>query len=273
MRIKNLLVSGALAVMFILGSVFLWPKNKDLSNAMPVANQAANNINTKAGNMSTKVSDEPQIATPPQAFSSADIILMDANKTAAHRAWRRERGYYEDLNGNLQTSDYENYSDATLTELMEQNDIMAIQTLAARQREKEIDGKLDYIKTKALYYRAAVAGSTHALTELQSIDSQLHYIYLDSSPALAYQYSLNAQAWAQVRNMRGDTLSSAISDNMRPTEFSSAETHEIQAQAKEVYADLLSQRQARGLGDFDNTASEWQAAILAKMNLKKVAKP
>ena len=141
--------------------------------------------------------------------------------------------------------------------------------MAKRQREKEVDGKLDYIKTKALYYRAAVAGSTHALTELQMIDSELSSIYRDHSPALAYKYALSAQTWALVRDMRGDTFSSAISESMSPPEFGVTETDEIHEQANIIYVDLVSQRQARGLGDFDNLPSERDAALLQKMNLRK----
>lgn len=259
MRKKNLLIISAIAAIFILGSVLLLPANKDVSTAINITNQPANESAPSGG-------DKPQIVTVPQAFTAADKILMDRNKAAEFDAWQHARGYDKDLNGNSQASEYDNYSDATLNILMEQNDIFAIQTLAKRQREKEIDGKLDYIKTKALYYRAAVAGSTHALTELQMIDNELSDIYRDSSPALAYKYSLNAQTWGEVRNMRGDTFSSSISQSLHRLEFGATEMDEIHEQAKIIYADLMSQRQAHGLSDFDNSPSEWEAATLAKMN-------
>ena len=262
MRKKNFLLSAGIASILMMGGILLWPTDKPTSNEISITNHP-----TSENNLSE--SDKPKIVITPQEFTPADKILMDVTKLTEYQAWKRARGYDKDLNGNSQTSDYDNYSDATLNTLMEQNDIFAIQTLAKRQREKEVDGKLDYIKTKALYYRAAVAGSTHALTELAMIDNTLSSIYSDSSPALAYKYSLNAQTWALVRDMRGDTMSSKISKILFNLEFGESEINEIHEQANIIYADLVSQRQTRGLGDFDNSPSERDAALLQKMNLRK----
>lgn len=195
-------------------------------------------------------------------FSSADKILMNAYKQSENQVWRLSRGYADESTKN----NYDTYSGETLALLMKQNDIFATQTLAKSQYEKERDGKLDFIKTKALYYRAAAQGSTYALDELSSLDAQLSNVYQESSPALAYKYSLDARAWAEVKKMRGDTFSSIAGAKIIPETFAETELIEIREQAKHLFDDLSAQRQQLNLGEFDNTASEWDAAILEKMS-------
>ncbi len=200
-------------------------------------------------------------------LSRADIILMDDNKRSEHQTWRRNRGFADENTQNV----YDAYSNETLELLMKQNDIFATQTLAKRQYEKERDGKLDFIKTKALYYRAAVQGSTYALDELGSLDAQLSSVYQQSSPALAYKYSLDSRAWAEVKKIRGDTFSSFAGAKMIPETFAETELIEIREQAKNLFDDLSIQRQQLNLGAFDNAASEWDAAMLEKMSTAKVS--
>lgn len=228
------------------------------------APSSANTSDSKK--LAIKAQPEPQqtnqatIYTP--TFSSADKVLMDKKKLSEYQAWRRTRGYAEDNN----KSNYDSYNGDTLNTLMEQNDIFATQTLAKRQYEKEREGKLDFIKTKALYYRSAVLGSTFALSELASMDKQLAHIYRDISPALAYKYSFDAQIWVEAQKMRGDTFSSTMGEKAFSVEFGKIEMDEIREEAKTVYEDLANQRQKRNLDNFDNSPSEWEAATLEKIN-------
>ncbi|MFO1390293.1 hypothetical protein [Cellvibrio sp.] len=205
--------------------------------------------------------------TTPPVLSPADKILMDKNKRSEYQTWRHDRGYADENTKN----NYDAYSDEILVSLTKQNDIFATQTLAKRQYEKERDGKLDFIKTKALYYRAAAQGSTYALDELSILDAQLSSVYQESSPALAYKYSLDARAWAEVKKMRGDTFSSFLGAKMIPETFAETELIEIREQAKNLFDDLSSQRQQLNLGAFDNAVSEWDAAMLEKINTAKVS--
>lgn len=177
--------------------------------------------------------------------------------------WKLSRGHYlqEDM------YDYLSYDWDTLSKLSDEGDIKAMMALAKRSITRPFPPQGGGTKYNELIHRAAVYGSSSALsiiaiktpTELEGPDGRAHL--------------LESLAWNNTAALRGDIypLGSALQDLAdNKTTLSRSEIASIHARSQEIYNELSRQRETLGLGPFDNSVPKEVAQY--QENLKRYFK-
>jgi len=182
--------------------------------------------------------------------------------------WLRNHGDFSASGGN----DYDNYDMSTLQKLAESNDIQAMHALATLYLSEKYGLEYGFKYAEPLYWKAAILGSTTALTELASIhDSK--YRYGKYTPEEKRTAILEALAIHKVAALRGDrfgliTIGRIMLDNNGMRDISIAEEKFVDARTHEIYLDLQTKRSDLGLGPFDNSVPDSVKRYFEKLEHK-----
>ena len=191
-------------------------------------------------------------------------LLYRANMELVAR-WEKERRMSPD-----NAPEYKSYSNETLEKLAQGGDIIALTTLADRyelQRDPVSQDKAEAARTKAI-----ILGSTYALGQ-----ESTHYesaAFLAKDPAQAKANIMHSMALKKVGVLRGDPLDYLM--DLRSPEYKNQKFDlnendfiQINSAAQKIYGVYQTQRQALGLGDFDNSVPEIVRESYDRMDPRK----
>ncbi|MDZ4286010.1 MAG: hypothetical protein U1A23_03720 [Candidatus Sungbacteria bacterium] len=175
--------------------------------------------------------------------------MGSAADTAEIKNWFAQRGNFSFM-GDEKLNDYATYDDATLNQLGDAGDLRALHTLA--DRSKNIN---DF---KSTLYKASVWGSTEALIRMGAISEADD---LDSMSAESRkQMIIDALSYYDAAQLRGDWWGNIVRGESLLKRYShdlsQYDKSAIQSNAKKIYADIQRERNALGLGEFDNSIPE-----------------
>lgn len=201
-------------------------------------------------------SSQPLDASPnnetASTFEAATLISESGKEITKNEAiemllWQQERGYPAlDASGNPAPSDYEQYTDATLGEMVKGGDKKAMQTLGERFRNA---GNFDMAET--LFFEAAVRGNTKSLIDIANI--YISKTHQKSNTPLSNTTDLaTAAIWLRVAVLRGDIQANFLIKMYKLNDVK-FEQMDIDALAKKLYNKLAQERLNQGLGEFDNS--------------------
>ena len=219
-----------------------------------------------AGNRS--VADGSAVA---QSMTATDIkqnlTLMGTPAEAAEvKQWFRERGNFyasEDI-------EYKNHNEATLRTLANGGDIRALHELADRYIYEKISGPEGYgvEATEELFWKAAVYGSTEALSRLALNKETLDYS--DTGPERENRkHALEIISLYNTAALRGDEWPNLVNAKdfkfLNHINLSDDEKKYIEQRSQEIYNHLLQKRIELGLGDFDDSQPESVKKYFARL--------
>lgn len=241
----------ALLLVACMGGSFFWMtgnsfrEEKGLASDMAAgaarhkSEQKVNHWTSEAGGPGQAIRGKPDVVETagPMPLSEADIheIVL----------WDERMGYFPEE----MEQAYRAYGLEALSDLADAGDVLAIQTLA-----------MEYLalgdREMALWaYRdAAARGSTHALLMAAIIERQA-LTGTDSADPGWTAAVVEAFALYEVADRRGDRSVASVRravKGVHDIELSADLARNIEQRANALYQSLLEQRQALGLGDFDN---------------------
>lgn len=183
---------------------------------------------------------------------------------SAWRRWAALRGYpVSDASGApLYDQPYEQYDEQTLRGLSDNGDMWASQILADRIATQSPAEAIE------LYRRAATAGSVYAMHEMAALyqrvsDKRREVDFSSGEQALEQVYAMRdapvapevaGYAWTVVAEMAGsEPMFGALASSQLEQRMQAGQIDEACAMARGLYDELMSQRSARGLGEFERT--------------------
>lgn len=257
----GLTVLGTLAFSFV-----EFPGRVEKTTDLNISSQASSSLDQNTWGTFHKINSQQGTAvTPSSEFDVTreenDIPPISPAAFEKINKWRTERGY--NLGGVAgDINEYEGYSDETLKSLINNGDMRAMIALADRMLEK-YENYPEYKTTEALdkrrmelYYKASLHGSTYAAIKLANV---AEYGLHNPSPDQKRAQELESLAWKAFASKRGDRGSFFNGLHVLDAQDKGLTPMEEQAvlnRSNRIYDYLLEQRQALGLGDFDNSVSE-----------------
>ncbi|HTF97092.1 MAG TPA: hypothetical protein VL995_13235 [Cellvibrio sp.] len=239
------IIVGCLLVLFILSNSEISP--------------SSNNVEIKSTFDELSSSNKPLIinerSLDKKSSGSSNSVdrwspMGDAATAEKIKSWFAARGNYS-FYGPDAYSEYKNYDNETLTKLSDDGDLRAMHVLSERA------GNL--LERKSILIRAAVYGSTEALSRLstiQDLDKRDTVKTVEDKKMalfeiLAYQEAAEIRGdwWPKIQMRDYYTKQYQI-------ELNSQDNALIAGMAKEIYEELSQQRKRLGLDDFDNTVPD-----------------
>jgi hypothetical protein len=196
-----------------------------------------------------------------------NLTLMGTPAEAAEvKQWFMERGNFYAS----EDTEYKNYDESTLRTLANGGDIRALHELADRYIYGKISGPEGHgVKaTNELFWKAAVYGSTEALSGLALNKETLDYS--DTGPERENrQHALEILSLYNTAALRGDEWPNLVNAKdfkfLNHINLSDDEKKYIEQRSQEIYNDLLQKRIELGLGDFDNSQPESVKKYFARL--------
>lgn len=236
-----------------------------------VVQQPTPNLAILDDNEMAAVAPPPGDIDPDTPHVLADHELMDAlaefgfgNLESLWREWARKRGYpVVDASGaRYYDQPYDQYDNLTLEGLADNGDMWAAQILAQRIAR---DNPAEAIE---LYRQAAVQGSVYAMNEMAALynriaDKRREVEFKSGDLALEQVYAMrdapvspevSGYAWTAVAAMAGsEPMFGDMNASQLERRMSDEQVEEACSLAQGIYDDLLNQRAARSLGDYDRS--------------------
>jgi hypothetical protein len=238
---------------FLFASVFIavyFFKEKQEPLNPPLALEVQSNYSVgDAQNHSTEIAmgGESTASISAQLMKSPERNLNIDNAVIAQ--WKKERGYAVFVEGN---QNYDSYNLETLEKLANDGDGLAVQALARVNMLKGFDNGIN------IYQKAAVKGSTEALALIAASIQGVRFNNA-SSPEEKKAALIESLAWDNVAALRGDRQSIISEMTLLKSKGITIETADqavIKVRAQEIYNELQQERNALGLGDFDNSVPD-----------------
>lgn len=217
-------------------------------------NESASVTERKTLDEKNATNENPQHLASTQ--KAASIIPKEKTITAITKAaimdtilqWQESRGLYT----NESLTDYLSYDWDTLNKLSSDGDIKAMMALANLSLTEPYFYQRGIEYYDEIIKKAAIYGSSEALS-MTAIRS--HTQFSDTGDR---KHLIESLAWNNTAVMRGDNhpLGAALQELVdKNITLSGSEVADIRSRSQEIYNDLLQQREALGLGPFDNSAS------------------
>jgi len=213
-----------------------------------------NNVSFESKSSKTGVAlmqSSPEIITPP--VKEYTTLFGNPVQAAEVADWFASRGSYDFSDKNLT---YKSYDKLTLEQLAAEGNMRAMHALADFYLDPENIEYGGFDPAIEQFWNAAIYGSTGALANLAHIHKIKVYETINSIDGKK-SAAIEFLALYKTASLRGDRWSE-LSDV--PTFLKMANIHlppddqdKIEARAKEIYNDLESKRNAKGLGNFDNS--------------------
>ena len=192
-------------------------------------------------------------STAPVANIDLNEIQIAANaKVAKYSGWRQSRGQFV----TNELGDYLSYNDDALTSLGKQGDLKALGVLTERLLRRGDNEECAYFANMAVIF-----GSTDALYILSELVGPIF-----ASKENARTAVLESLAVTRVMEMRGDselaerTRKGLAIGNRVDLNLTAEEKSLVEQRAVQIYANYQAIRNAKGLGDFDNSPSPFAKA-------------
>lgn len=176
--------------------------------------------------------------------------MGDEASKAKVMAWFAARGNYGFYGPDMQ-DDYKNYDSETLQKLSETGDVRAMHILSDRA------GSLD--ESRKILHRAAVFGSTEALTQMGTIE-QINNGIREMNPEERKEIIMESLSYYEAAEIRGDWWPKIQNHESLlerfSVELSQQEKDRVVRRGKEIYDELQENRYKLGLGNFDNSVPD-----------------
>lgn len=230
----------------------LWYGSHFLAGGVPVTANPIEAVDRGDDNPSVSNSNEEvsHIKEAQQVIAEWKLVGTPQEE-AEQAAWLGVSGNYYGV------TEYDSYDVETLKKLAETGDLHAMHKLANWYVSDQNFLDYGFKFAEPLLWRAAIYGSSGAISELAEI--QYSKRYGNDSEEEKRQLLLDAMAFYRAAELRGDrwgtlTIKKSLMKNNNFS-FASQELDVINKRAQEIYSDLQSQRLELGLGEFDNSVS------------------
>lgn len=167
--------------------------------------------------------------------------------------WFRSRGDFAFAGDD----EYGSYDMNTLIQLSDAGDVHAMHALAKLYMSEEHGRQYGIKYAEPLYWKAAIYGSSNALTELAIIEDSKRFGILDGDKR---SYSIESLVYYKISEMRGDRFGylSAGKPNLKNLGITVTEKENkyIEEKARDIYEKMVREREALGLRPFDNSVPD-----------------
>lgn len=245
----GLIISAALIVSVVIFNAMNVEPARLLLTPSVENNVSFESKSSKTGAALTQSS--PEIIAPP--VKEYTTLFGNPVEAAEVADWFASRGNYDFSDKNLT---YKSYDKLTLEKLAAEGNIRAMHALADFYLDPENIEYGGFDPAIEQYWNAAVYGSTDALGNLAHIHKIKVYEATNSIDGKK-DAAIEFLALYKTASLRGDRWAEL---NDVPTFLKMANIHllpddqdKIEGRAKEIYNDLESKRNAKGLGSFDNS--------------------
>lgn len=164
--------------------------------------------------------------------------------------WEESRGKFSKES----LEDYASYDQDTLIKLANSGDLKAMNALARFYMSFRYTGEYGLEEVMRVSKLGAAYGST-GLLKIYAIVYATHHFQPDSQ-RLNHEDLIEVLAWSNTAALRGDMYPNyGARDDIKDSgiQLTQEDKVKISARSQEIYNELLAQRKALGLGDFDNT--------------------
>ena len=176
--------------------------------------------------------------------------MGDAATAEKIKSWFAARGNYS-FYGPEAYSEYQNYDVETLTKLGNSGDVKALHVLADRTE--------DFQDKKSILYKAAIYGSTDALSRIaviRNIEKRDSSKSIEDKKAILFEIL----AYQDVAEKRGDWWPNIQMKDYYLKQYqiklTAQDNASIKAIADEIYSQMQKHRRDLGLGDFDDSVPD-----------------
>lgn len=180
----------------------------------------------------------PEIKTLAGTSSEAEVV----------RKWEESRGRFDEET----LKDYAGYDLETLRSLVKSGDVKAMIALARLYVSEQYSAEYGVKYSMPLLKTAAIHGSSYAL-ELYAIQYEAeHFVNGTHDRAVL----LESLSWSNAAALRGDIYpnnSATLELRRRNIQLNTEEIQSVWRRSEEIYKQLLAERRAMGLGDFDDS--------------------
>lgn len=187
---------------------------------------------------------------------------VDPVEFAEQVDWFLSRGNYA-VSGE---SEYETYDMPTLMSLSDAGDVRAMQALAKLYLSDEYSKQYGLKYAEAMYWKAAVYGSSDALTELAIIEDSKRFGTIEDDTR---KQIVESFVYYKTAEMRGDrfgylTVGKSSMKKLNPS-LTVDEKRYVEEKANVLYEKLRHERELLGLGEFDNSVPDAVKKLFDKL--------
>lgn len=252
MRINSKLL---LAVALIFAIAFSYTKLNGSNKLMWQLNDQFEVVTTKesdAANSVAQVVNQEKSEANQKSFidSKYDETLGGApSERTKVQKWQESRGYFSKVS----LADYGTYDLETLKKLSNTGDLKAMMALAQFYLSDKYEGA-DRMQNYSIILKLAAAyGSTDALERLSNNYASQQQ---DVNNILSHEDLIEVLSWMNVASLRGDLMPNVVAAQLYKesiVHLTASDVTKIRERSKIIYDELVQQRMALGLGDFDNS--------------------
>lgn len=195
-------------------------------------------------------SEEVKLPTTQGMVSSQEIRTLAGTPSEAEivRKWDESRGRFDDES----LKDYAGYNMDTLKILADGGDLKAMIALSKLYISDEYAGEYGSSYSMPLLKKAAAYGSSYAMELYATTYDSVHY----ADGTYTHDVLLEVLAWNNAAALRGDMYpnnSARLELKRKKVQLNQIDAQKIRTRSEEIYNEVLAERKALGLGDFDNS--------------------
>lgn len=220
-----------------------------------LANQSHQNVGTTEKVVVTPIAIQPSL-------QSEWKRTVDPVEHAEQIDWFIKRGNYA-VSGE---SEYESYDMPTLVSLSDAGDVRAMHALAKMYLSDEYSKQYGLKYAEAMYLKAAVYGSSYALTELAIIEDSKRFGTIEDDTRKQLIESFVYYKTAEIRGDRYGYLAGGDFSLKKLTPpLTKEENIYIEEKANALYEKMRIERESLGLGEFDNSVPDAVKKLFDKL--------
>ncbi len=249
----------ALSIYFILMS-FINGTKQAATQSVIVADVEVSSQSNQNVSANEKVVVTPIAIQPP--LQSEWKRTVDPVEFAEQVDWFLSRGNYA-VSGE---SEYETYDMPTLVRLSDSGDVRAMHALAKLYLSDEYSKQYGLKYAEAMYLKAAVYGSSYALTELAIIEDSKRFGTIEDDTR---KQLVESFVYYKTAEIRGDRYGYLAGGDLSLKELTPQLTKEekiyIEEKAKALYEKMRRERESLGLGEFYNSVPDAVKKLFDKL--------
>jgi hypothetical protein len=194
--------------------------------------------------------EEVKLPASKAMISSKEIRTLAGtpSETEILRKWDESRGRFDGES----LKEYADYNMDTLKVLADGGDLKAMIALSKLYISDEYAGEYGSSYSMPLLKKAAAYGSSYAMELYATNYDSMHYV--DGS--YTHDVMLEVLAWNNAAALRGDMYPNSTARlelQRKKVQLNEIDIQKIRTRSQEIYNEVLAERKALGLGDFDNS--------------------
>ncbi len=251
---RNVYIASALVCVCALVIWSIMSKKPQLSTASIHQTQQVSNTEKPIATQPTATNTTPTTVVTTTSYKEDYGVFGASPSDAVEVAqWKVSMGY---TNADLPANEYTSYDEATLRKLADNGDVKAMLALGAHYTNSTNPNASPDVAAP-FYHKAAVYGSTAALQRLGTI-AEVEMAFSSLPAEQKHVAMLEVIALSKVAAIRGDKypLTSILRKYEDEIQFTNHDFEFIDKRGQEIYNELQQQRNALGLGPFDNSVPD-----------------